>query len=340
MTSKSGVLVAALVCVAIRGAWPGDAAANAYQVVVVSVDRLTEQYGPDLQGVYSGAVTTSSLPGPLLNQTSGSYTQVSPNAIGGSWKLSDGGLNAIGGSFEMLNRNYAAGFARTSGTITLDNAQSAGVYSNVNGGGSLEAFTHDAYDQILGQPYIQRVTIARLQFTADGPVQTDNRNVLVAARVGFNNDNTHHGMNVGVPTSDSVPLIVTSVRAEYDYTNIPVQGQGFARNDAGDSQHWSYEVDPASGQDLGGFLFHYFGPSTFLEGTGVYAGNVGSAEWESFQVGTGLIAPNVYTDSVISIDRYTLGPVTAPVPEPQTYVLMLAGMGLVGAMAIRRRNPL
>jgi hypothetical protein len=38
--------------------------------------------------------------------------------------------------------------------------------------------------------------------------------------------------------------------------------------------------------------------------------------------------------SRIGIDRYTV----AAVPEPQTYALMLAGLGLVGAMAMRRRN--
>jgi len=95
-----------------------------------------------------------------------------------------------------------------------------------------------------------------------------------------------------------------------------------------------FVVDPASGQDLGSFLVHYYGTATFLDGTGVFAGASGSSEWESFEVGTGPVGPDVWGHAVISIDRYTLG----PVPEPQTYLMMIAGIGMVGAMAIRRRN--
>ena len=334
MITKRSALVGALMLAVVRSFWPADAAANAYNVVIVSVDRIDEDFSSgQLQGAFSGLTTTSNLP--LLNATSASYTQVDQNTLGGTWSLSDGGANAVSGSFQMPNRVYSSGFGPNSGTITLDPNTSTGVYAGAIGGGSFESFVRFGFIQGVGQ-ITQQVSITRLQFTADGPAQTDHRKVLVAARVGFNNDNTQHGMNVGVPTSDSGPLIVTSVRAEYDYTTFPVQGQGFARNDSGDSQHWSYEV--TSSEDLGGFLFRYTGPSTFLEGTGVYAGYVGSAEWESFQVGLGPIAPNVFADNVISIDRYTLG-IAAAVPEPQTHVLMLAGLGLVGVFALRRARP-
>jgi hypothetical protein len=35
---------------------------------------------------------------------------------------------------------------------------------------------------------------------------------------------------------------------------------------------------------------------------------------------------------------YTIDMVTAPIPEPETYALMLAGLGLVGFMARRRKQ--
>src|SRR6476620_8500997 len=109
MTSKRGALLGALMVAAVDGIWSDNAAANAYDVIIVSVDRLTEQFVPDLQGVFSGSVTTTNLPGPLLNQISGSYTQVTANAIGGNWTLSDGGANAIGGNFPMQNRTFSPG---------------------------------------------------------------------------------------------------------------------------------------------------------------------------------------------------------------------------------------
>jgi len=336
MALKRSALIGALMVAVVHIVWPADAAANAYDVIIVSVDRLTEQFVPDLQGVFSGSVTTTNLPGPLLNQISGSYTQVTANAIGGNWTLSDGGANAIGGNFQMQNRTFSPGLAPTSGTITLDAAAGRGTFLGATGGGTFEAFTRDVYDPFLNQFYIQRVSITRLQLTADGPAQTDTRPVTVSSRVGFNNDNTSHGINVGVPTSDSQPIIMTSVRSEYDYSSSPVHGESFNRNDTGDTEHWSFVVDPASGQDVGGFLVHYYGTATLLDGTGVFAGKVGSSQWESFEVGTGPIAPNIWGHAVISIDRYTIG----SVPEPQTCVLVLAGLGMIGAMANRRRKRL
>jgi len=222
----------------------------------------------------------------------------------------------------------------TWGTITLDAAAGKGTFAGATGGGTFEAFTRGAYDN-LGQHYIQRLSITRLQVTADGPPQTDTRPVAVSSRVGFNNNNTQHGINVGVPTSDSQPIIITSVRSEYDYSASPTHGQSFNRNDTGDSQHWRFDVDPGSGEDVDkSFLFHYYGTATFLDGTGIFAGNVGSSEWESFEVGTGPIASDVWSVVVVSIDRYTIG----AVPEPQTYLLLLAGLGMIGVMATRRRD--
>src|SRR4249920_2288327 len=177
MALKRAALLGALMVAVVRSVWPGDASATAYDVVIVSVDRLTEQFVADqngmfgLQGLFSGSVTTTNLPGPLLNQTSGSYTQVA-DGIGGNWTLSDGGANAIGGNFQMKNRTYSSGLAPTWCTITLDAAAGKGTFAGATGGGTFEAFTRDAYDFDLQQSYIQRVSITRLQLMADGPPQT------------------------------------------------------------------------------------------------------------------------------------------------------------------------
>lgn len=41
---------------------------------------------------------------------------------------------------------------------------------------------------------------------------------------------------------------------------------------------------------------------------------------------------------VISPGTYSIAAVAAPIPEPETYALMLAGLGMVGFMAARRRD--
>ena len=55
----------------------------------------------------------------------------------------------------------------------------------------------------------------------------------------------------------------------------------------------------------------------------------------AFSVGLGAIGNNVFAHSAVTIDRYLVG---APVPEPRTCALMLAGLGLVFAAAVRRRR--
>ncbi|HSH88154.1 MAG TPA: FxDxF family PEP-CTERM protein [Methylophilus sp.] len=45
-----------------------------------------------------------------------------------------------------------------------------------------------------------------------------------------------------------------------------------------------------------------------------------------------LIAGGNYTGS------YTISPVTVPVPEPETYGMMLVGLGLMGTIALRRQK--
>lgn len=44
------------------------------------------------------------------------------------------------------------------------------------------------------------------------------------------------------------------------------------------------------------------------------------------------------SDSQAVIDNLTVGAMAAPVPEPETYAMLLAGLGLMGAVARRRKQ--
>lgn len=53
-----------------------------------------------------------------------------------------------------------------------------------------------------------------------------------------------------------------------------------------------------------------------------------------FAFGSG--SPMLLHVNAFGIDSVKLGPATAPVPEPQTYAMLLAGLGLLGAAARKR----
>ncbi|WP_243453749.1 PEPxxWA-CTERM sorting domain-containing protein [Sandaracinobacteroides saxicola] len=56
----------------------------------------------------------------------------------------------------------------------------------------------------------------------------------------------------------------------------------------------------------------------------------------------GGLTVNLYSRTVFGIDqiRYTTAPTVAPIPEPGTWALMIAGFGLVGSTLRRRRRSL
>jgi hypothetical protein len=89
------------------------------------------------------------------------------------------------------------------------------------------------------------------------------------------------------------------------------------------------------------------GGAIYVNGQRVWDGKIGDGGSTSFNVST-LVHQgstvdfvlgangNDYTDST----RFTatIASVTAPVPEPETYAMMLAGLGLLGVAARRRKQ--
>lgn len=92
-----------------------------------------------------------------------------------------------------------------------------------------------------------------------------------------------------------------------------------------------YRRTPLAGEDWIGEMYDYAGTFIFTSGTGVFAGITGGGTF----TGQETYAPDV--DQIIA--KNVQGSMTLPVPEPETWGLMLAGLGLVAAAAGRKRMP-
>ncbi|HWA37950.1 MAG TPA: PEP-CTERM sorting domain-containing protein [Burkholderiales bacterium] len=103
---------------------------------------------------------------------------------------------------------------------------------------------------------------------------------------------------------------------------------------------------------LGGVGFDFgdcFGSSGPCSNAGPSSGRLESGEWVSWSLtfasrqdpflGTPPVALNVQAGSKDGLTNAWYTP-TSPIPEPETYAMLLAGLGLMGFVARRRRNTL
>lgn len=92
-------------------------------------------------------------------------------------------------------------------------------------------------------------------------------------------------------------------------------------------------------------LLYYFNEATNIA-EGINNGN----GWADWTLGTVSLADQASTDGISfhavwsgatdGAESFFLVPQTAPIPEPETYAMMLAGLGLLGFVARRRRQSL
>lgn len=343
----AGLLVGAAAAVAL---YAGPARAITYDVTFVQFEL-----GEHGSGEFGGLVMSSNLPGSIsLTRSSANYTggfgAVDPNTgtiipVTGQWTLSDGLNNNLTFNFDLsrYGNNVGAPLTRGTGFTSIVDGAGTGSFLGATGGGTFEVFARD-YFSSQGSSEFQQVVVNRMQITLDdGPVQTDTRPVSVSVRLGVNDTTTQSGQNVGGVTTDNSPISfprMDNVYAEYSYAGpLPHFGSSQNSNASGDGQNWSFDITsggdvvlPGTPHDL--FFYSSAGTADLVSGTGFYEGYTGESDWLAFESWMFQLSPTLSTYSNVVIDRYTL----TPVPEPQTYVLLAAGLAVVGFSVGRRRR--
>jgi hypothetical protein len=325
------------------------------QAITYDVTFVQFELGEHGSGEFGGLIMSSNLPSSLSLTTSsasysGAFGTVDPNTgtiipVTGQWTLSDGAGNdlAIGFDLSRYGNNIGAPLTRGTGLTSIIDGASTGTFQGATGGGTVEVFARD-YFSSQGSSEFQHVVVNRMQINLlSGDPQTDTRPVSVSVRLGVNDTTTQSGQNVGGLTSDNSPISfprMTNLYAEYSYAGpFPHAGTSQNSNASGDSQNWSFDI--TSGGDVvlpGGphdiFFYSSAGTADLVNGTGFYEGYTGQSDWLAFESWMFQLSPTLSTYSNVVIDRYTL----TPVPEPQTYVLLAAGLAVVGFSAGRRRR--
>ena len=319
----------------------GSAAAVSYDFVSAGY-AFGSGYNSSLSGGEGYTLVSSNLP---VNLNTGflSYgfgAAANPGSqASGSWELSNG-TDILRGTFETsaIVENGFAGtpFTRYTGVRTVTGGE--GYFANATGSGTYELYA-TFFD--TGDPDFfayQGVEIARMSVTVDvaTPIgQTDFRGASVLVKNGVENSSTNQGSNFGYYTTGSPSLLPLPETNESSYTfvdyNNPLPFVGtFLDTSPGGTISGTTYGDNISYGHLGSIFNFASGEAVTTDATGQFAGARFATDYESFAIGTGYTDP-IGTYSAIILNR------VAPVPEPETWALMLAGLGLLGA-AVRRRS--
>jgi hypothetical protein len=321
-------------------------------LTAVSVGFRSDDLSAGTGSTY-GPITSLYLPGQAgLTQRTLSFTFDPANAgslPAGAWQWSDAsGNNSLYGTYQTANLATgpaSAILASPQGTMTV--VGGTGYYSGASGHGTFEQFLiGTAFDPVTGlingyqEVAVERLNVA-LPAEVIGTPKADTRGVTVIVKTGSNDRSTGIGVNSGYVTSVTPSSLPQLQQQEVQFTfhpddpySLPIMGTSRTFDDLGNESTGTFlETEP--GASIGAW-YRGSGSGKTTGGKGAYAGLVGSDDYEYFWLQTNFSdPPPTNTDYLeVVVDRGSL----APVPEPETYVLVAGGLVALGWSIRRRAN--
>jgi hypothetical protein len=177
-------------------------------------------------------------------------------------------------------------------------------------------------------------TLATAQLISDpASVQT----VIIGERTFNDASDDFFRFNVGANTSLQIVSTSTSAFADSIMGLYNAAGTLVASNDDAAPGNSMSAINFQVGAGLGGLFtlgFSGFNPGLLTCGTGItscYDTN-NDLRFDTFVAGGGQGGSTAWSYTI------TINQVAAPIPEPETYALMLAGLGALGFVARRRKD--
>jgi len=317
--------------------------AGQYDVVVVGT--ATGSAVDSATGSNSGAVTSTGLTVPAGRELtdrawSTYYADASGNPLSGEWSFFNSAGDSLFGTFSAttLAGGTPNGFQASRYLSQATISGGTGYFAGATGGGSLETYlwSNGRFEQ---SSFYDGVSISRLTVDLQaGTLVTDGRGASVLALAGQefytqpvgSGYGSYSGNIMSVPSS-AYPMLTFESGSYTFAAGIPGSTGSFLDVNAGpDTLSGSFVSGAAEYLSAYGF-YHGYGSSSLTGGTGAYAGTSGDAHYEFFSRGTGVVIQDGFDFQEVVVSR------TALVPEPESYSMLLAGLGVV-AFAVRRRG--